>query len=161
MTLAIGGELGGELIVRRRVRHSVYKLDADGKVLNPSKVQQHERDEHDINRIMAKWKQYGTVHVSANQPTFGDFSSSMDYHEALSKLRAAETEFELLPAHVRKHVDNDPGAFLQMVFDPERRAELEDLGMVPEQAPAAAPVAVRVVEAAPVDEDSSSTESGT
>ncbi len=90
------------------------------------------RDQTDINRIMDRWLKHGTsvAHLNPNVATYGDFSSGLDYREALTAVKAAEADFAALPAQVRAHVGNDPGEFLQMIFDPERRDELEGLGLV-------------------------------
>ncbi len=94
----------------------------------------------DINLIMEKWQKHGAAvaHLNRGQAMWGDFSSGVDYHEALNSIRGAQRDFAALPSKVRAHVDNDPGAFLEMVFDPERREELERLGLVASQKPVGA-----------------------
>lgn len=99
----------------------------------------------DVNSIMDRWLKFGSV----NQPNlgravYGDFSSGMSYHEALDQVMEAQASFNALPAHIRKHCDNDPGKFLELVHDPARVGELEELGLIeahkPETAdPAPAP----------------------
>ncbi len=87
----------------------------------------------DLNLMMARWRKDGTglAHVNEGEPTYGDFSSGLDYMAALNAVEAAKKDFMRLPAPVRAHVSNDPGEFLALVFDPERRNELEELGLVP------------------------------
>ncbi len=94
----------------------------------------------DVNLIMEKWHKHGAAvaHLNRGQAMWGDFSSGVDYAEALNSIRDAQRDFAALPAKVRAHVDNDPGEFLEMVFDPERREELERLGLVDVQKPAGA-----------------------
>lgn len=96
--------------------------------------------ETDINQIMSRWISTGAVPFGHNNqaPRYGDFSSGIDFKTALDQVREAERQFDLLPAHIRKHCDNDPQKFLAMVYDPSRRDELVQLGMVEEQLPAAA-----------------------
>lgn len=97
----------------------------------------------DINTIMARWIAHGTPPSGpAGHAQYGDFTNVDDYHTALNKLEQARQQFQALPSAIRKHVKNDPGAFLDMVFDPERRGELEELGLVEAQAPESAPAAV-------------------
>jgi len=86
----------------------------------------------DVNAILKRWMRDGaaTAHVNRETPRYGDFSSGMDYAEALNAVHEAEREFAALPSAVRAHVRNDPGELLDMVFDPERRGELEKLGLV-------------------------------
>lgn len=93
----------------------------------------------DINAIMRKFLATGILtHQKSSEPRYGDFSSGMDYHTALNKIQDAQDRFDDLPAKVRAHVDNDPGKLLDLAFDPTRRSEMEELGLIP---PLAAPVA--------------------
>ncbi len=101
-------------------------------------TKQSERDSTDVNLIMDSWVHAGGAvagHLNTAQASYGDFSSGIDYHEALNRVKAAEASFADLPASIRGHVENDPGQFLDMVFDPERRSELEQLGLVSMQEP--------------------------
>jgi len=104
----------------------------------------------DINSIMARWIAHGEPPGGAvGQARYGDFSNVNDYHEGLSRIREADRAFAQLNPAIRKHVKNDPAAFLEMVYDPDRRGELEELGMLPHQAPADAPAAVEPVATPP------------
>ncbi len=106
-----------------------------------------EQDSTDVNLIMDSWIHAGAAvagHMNAKAGQYGDFSSGLDYHTAMSAVREAQAYFMCLPPKVRNHVDNDPGALLDLVYDPERRSELEELGLVapkepvrPEEPPAA------------------------
>ncbi len=86
----------------------------------------------DVNTLLERWMKHGeaVVHLNQAKGAWGDFSSGSDYQEALNTIYAAQRDFAALPADVRSHVDNDPGEFLEMIFDPERREELERLGLV-------------------------------
>lgn len=108
----------------------------------------------DINQIMARWIAHGIPPTgAAAHAQYGEFDNVDDYHHALNNLKEADASFGRLPAAIRKHVNNDPGEFLQMVMDPDRRGELEALGLVeamaPEDAPPAAPA---VADPAPSEE---------
>lgn len=86
--------------------------------------------ECDINRIVAAHKRTGFVsHVSSRVGFYADLPQSLDYHEALERIRAAEASFAGLPASVRDHFGNDPGAFLQAIQDSSRLPELRELGL--------------------------------
>lgn len=101
-----------------------------------SRVKQSMRDEVDANRIMEKWITLGHYpRGAAGQPMFGDFSSGLDYHQALSRVRAAEEEFLALPSRVRTACRNDPGEFLSMCSDPEQLGLLRDLGLAEQDVP--------------------------
>lgn len=116
---------------RQRVTH------AEGGEL---KTKQGLQDGTDINKIMDRWLKHGTsvAHMNPNAGSYGDFSSGLDYREALTSVKAAEADFAALPARVRAACGNDPGEFLQIVFDPERRDELEGMGLVGARAPGGA-----------------------
>lgn len=101
-----------------------------------SKVKQSESEGTDINVIMRKWQKQGIVPTgSAKTPQYGDFSDMTTYHLGLTQMIEAQADFEALPSAVRKHCDNDPGKFLDLVFDPERQVELVDLGLLPKSIP--------------------------
>jgi len=119
-----------------RARQAVHP--AEGGI---SKTKQADAIETDINKIVGKFIAHGTLPIAGTVPTYGDFSTFTTYHDALNLVMQAQNDFDDLPATVRKHVDNDPGKFLDLVHDPTRRAELEELGLVDEQAPPAAPPA--------------------
>lgn len=120
-------------IPRRRVTHR-----GGGKQMTV----QADALETDINAIVKRWVTQGTPAPGANQnPAYGDFASAPDYQQALNQVMAAQADFEALPAHVRKHVENDPAKFLDLVFDAERKDELLELGLLEELLPPA----VRIV----------------
>ncbi len=94
----------------------------------------------DINVLLERWMKHGeaVVHLNRREGAYGDFSSGVDYQEALNSIQAAQREFAALPADVRSHCDNDAAEFLAMIFDPERREEVERLGLVDSTEPDAA-----------------------
>lgn len=122
---------------RRRVTHP-----EGGKLI----TKQADGVRMDTNHIVNRWITHGVLPLAGTHPTFGDFSNRTTYHEALSRIRQAETDFATLPANVRRHCNNDLGEYLECVYDPNRRAELEALGLVDEHAPADAPPAAVVEE---------------
>lgn len=102
-------------------------------------TKQSEAPSTDINRIMDRWVRTGVVPQRGEEPHYGDFSTKLDFHTALTRVRQAEDQFANLPPHVRKFCDNDPGKFLDLVMDADGRAQLEQLGMVSDFAPPGAP----------------------
>lgn len=115
--------------------------DPDGKkrFRKPSLTRQAHASETDVNSIMKKYLSSGLwAHVARQPPRYGDFSSGLEYHEALNKIRAAEEVFEELPSKVRNYVQNDFGKLLDLVYDPARRDELRELGLLPPEAGAVA-----------------------
>lgn len=92
--------------------------------------------ETDVNQIMARWIHQGLPPIgNGGTPKYGDFSNAIDFQTALDQVREAQAQFDLLPAHVRRHCQNDPAQFLEMAFDPERRDELVKLGLAEERLP--------------------------
>ncbi len=99
----------------------------------PILVKRAEQDSTDVNLIMDSWIHAGAAvagHMNPRAGTYGDFSSGMDFHATKNAVLEAESDFMSLPPKVRTYVENDPGKLLDLVFDPERRKELEELGLV-------------------------------
>lgn len=112
-----------------------------------SKTKQSDYHKTDINGILSRYIKTGILPTTGRKPIYGDFTNGMDYHTMLNRIASAEEAFMRLDPLVRKHCDNDPGKFLDLVFDPNRRGELEKLGLLDLQAPETAPPA-----AAPPDD---------
>lgn len=96
----------------------------------PTRAQQHHKDECDINVILERFGKTGQVPVNAISGTYGDFSGVHDYHTALNAIIASENEFAALPAQIRNKFQNDPANLVQFLDNPENRAEAEKLGLV-------------------------------
>jgi len=104
-------------------------------------VKQADKDKADINSVIAKWIRTGEPPVGGAHLQYGDFTNVGSYLEAQCAVIQARESFRRLPPHIRKYCENNPGKFLEMVYDPERRGELEELGLVEGQAPEDAPPA--------------------
>lgn len=97
----------------------------------PSMAQQHFKDECDVNNILRKYQSTGLVtHVANGIPSYGDFSSVLEYQQAQNILIEAQDAFEALPASLRKRFDNDPAVMLEFIENPDNREEAEKLGLV-------------------------------
>ena len=96
----------------------------------PTRAQQHHKDECDINVILERFGKTGQMPVNAISGTYGDFSGVHDYHTALNQLIAADNEFAALPAHIRSRFANEPANLIQFLENPDNRAEAEKLGLV-------------------------------
>lgn len=107
----------------------------------PSKTEQSHRETANINSIIAKAQRTGLFPQRTDRPKYGDFSGSLDFHEARSRIAQAEQDFELLPADLRKRFGNDCGEMLDWLSDPENRAEAVEIGLLPKSAREAAPAA--------------------
>ena len=96
-------------------------------------VQQHAKDECDINNIMAKYRSTGTItHVRGGAPTFDDVSDVVSFHDAMSIITAADEAFMGLPSDLRKRYSNDPAMLLAAIDrgDDELVRQLGNLGML-------------------------------
>ncbi len=96
----------------------------------PTRAQQHHRDECDINVILERFGKTGHLPVNAISGTYGDFSGVHDYHTALNAIIASESEFAALPAQIRNRFQNDPSNLIEFLDDPRNKAEAESLGLL-------------------------------
>ena len=116
---------------------TAYDRDSvEGITFNePSMAQQHFKDECDVNNILRKYESTGLVtHVANGTPSYGDFSSVLEFQQAQNILIEAEDAFEALPASLRKRFDNDPAVMLEFIENPDNREEAEKLGLVAKKA---------------------------
>ena len=96
----------------------------------PTRAQQHHRDECDINEILRRFGKTGHMPVNTSEALYPDFSDAVDYHTALNQIIASEREFDLLPAIVRKRFDNDPAKLVYFMQDEKNLNEAIELGLV-------------------------------
>lgn len=94
-------------------------------------VQQHHREEADINTIVRRFGLTGELPAPWGAPTFGDFTQATDFHSAQNMVIAAREEFERLPAEIRERFGHDPQQLLAFLDDGNNRAEAIELGLVP------------------------------
>lgn len=106
----------------------VFKTDL------PSMTRQSFKEESDINFIIRQYLQTGAEsHLNKYQGQYGEFLE-MDYHAAMNAVIMADQMFESVPSDIRARFGNDPGAFLEFVQDPNNKAELQKLGLIPSEA---------------------------
>lgn len=90
--------------------------------------------ECDINQIMKKYLNTGTIPQGLPVGRYGDFSEACDYLDAQMTIKNAEAQFASLPAKLRNDLDNDPANFLAWVADPKNLDHLHELGFLNEEA---------------------------
>lgn len=96
------------------------------------------KDECDINFIMKKYIKTGVVeHLNQNKANYG-FATALDFKASLDLIQEAQDLFSGLPAELRDKFDNDPGEFLAFVENPDNRSEMALMGLLNEEATAAA-----------------------
>lgn len=100
--------------------------------ITPSRTDQSQKDECDVNVIIANYVNTGVLrHTNPNPPQFGDFTElPSDYGEALSLIQRSQEEFMLLPSEVREKFDNKPGNLIKFLQDTKNRDEAVKLGLV-------------------------------
>lgn len=98
----------------------------------PSKTQQHFKDEHDINNIMKKYLKQGISYNQLPNPSgiYGDFSNVKDYQNSLQTIIDADQAFLTIPSIVRKKFDNDPQKLFEFLNDKKNYDEAVKLGLI-------------------------------
>ena len=116
----------------------------DPEIHGPSQVQQHFKEECDINNIIAKYNATGNISHFTKSPGQYAVHDGTTFTEAMFIIKDAQAGFDELPSHIRSHFDNDPAKFMDAAHDPDRHQEFVDLGWInPEEA--LGPVEVHVV----------------
>lgn len=104
------------------------------------------QDECDVNNIMKRYNATGAItHLNTRMPEYGDFSSPMEFQNALNTVMESQMMFADLPAETRDRFGNDPGRFLAFVADDKNRDEAIRMGLVKAPEPEAEPMKVRIV----------------
>ena len=104
----------------------------DPEIHGPSLVQQHFKEEVDINRIVKRYAETGILTHFMKQQADYAFAPSTTFTEAMFMVTEAQEQFNQLPAEARAHFNNDPATFLDAAHDEGRRQEFVDLGLIPE-----------------------------
>lgn len=95
-----------------------------------SLTKQSQKNETDINRIMAKYRKTGVItHLAANPPVYRGDEQPVDFQDALNKAAEIKSEFEALPALLRNEFENDPFRYIR--WQAENAAEIAQDGLVP------------------------------
>lgn len=96
----------------------------------PTRAQQHHKDECDINVILERFGKTGQLPVNAISGQYGDFSGVYDYHSAMNAIIAADSEFDALPAQLRARFDNEPNNLINFLRDEKNTQEAIELGLL-------------------------------
>lgn len=96
-----------------------------------SKTKQSFKSECDIGRIVNQFQSTGLVTHVTREPGRYAFASAQTFDESMRIVAEANSQFAELPAKIRSHFENNPAKFLDAVDDPERKAELQELGLIP------------------------------
>lgn len=105
-------------------RHPGFETSDD------TKVQQHCKDDCDINVILRRYTRTGVLkNVCTKTPRYVDCSSA-SYKDALDTVLSHQEIFAGLPAKARARFRNDPSLFLAFCEDPNNNKDLLDLGVL-------------------------------
>lgn len=115
-----------------------YNYDTDVASFNsgldcsndPSRAQQHMKDETDINTLVKIYARTGVVPGADLPATEFAFDEVFDFQSAMNAVVAAERSFARLPSNIRARFSNDPAQFLSFVDNMENRDEAIRLGLV-------------------------------
>lgn len=92
---------------------------------------QADRDEADINKIIARFERTGAIDRFNNgEPFYGDVSEFDDLAGSIRKVNEANDLFMGLDAHIRERFSNDPVEFVEFLGDDKNREEAIELGIV-------------------------------
>jgi len=97
---------------------------------DPSLTQQHQKEDADINTIVARFGLTGELPFADRQPRYGDFTAVTDYHSAMNAVRSANEDFMSLPAELRARFHNDPAELVDFLASSDNRDEAIKLGLV-------------------------------
>jgi len=97
---------------------------------DPSLTQQHQKQDADINTIVARFGLTGELPFADRQPRYGDFTAVTDYHSAMNAVAEAKEDFMSLPADLRARFNNDPAALIDFLAVDANRDEAIKLGLV-------------------------------
>lgn len=95
-----------------------------------SRTKQADAKACDINEIIKRHAQTGNIsHLNPKSPQFGDYSNSVDLHQAMNAVQQAKQRFAELPSAIRAAAHNRPENFLAMLESQEGQDELVALGL--------------------------------
>ena len=114
-----------------------YNLDNDAvsretgiSCEDESLTDQSQRDDADINVIVARFGITGELPPDLRMPQSGDFSDAPDFHAAMNMVRSAQEEFMKVPAKLRERFSNNPQCLMDFLADDSNRDEAMRLSLV-------------------------------
>lgn len=103
---------------------------------NPTLTEQHHIEYTAIKNIMARYEHSGVIdHVNKHQGTYGDYINAPDFQEAQIAIAQAKEMFLSVPAQIRADFQNDPGAFIDFMQNPENREKIQAYGLTTSHLP--------------------------
>jgi len=115
-----------DVMNRKSVAQGRFRHRECGPELGAAK--QEFRDEADINRIMAKYRQTGVLERARVPAVFGEDAGFKTYADAYDALERAREQFLLLPPEIRLELGNDPGRYRELSSEDGVRRVLDRIG---------------------------------
>lgn len=113
-------------VIRSRFDRPASKgLDGGTK----SRTRQTEGEVTNINALVKRLLNNGTVELPYNAPVYGDFTQSQTLQEAMNRVFEAQDMFQTLPASVRNAARNSPVELLAMLATEEGTEILIEAGL--------------------------------
>lgn len=109
----------------RGQRESAIVCETDG-----SRVQQHLKEEVDINTIVKRFGLTATLPTTFKAPMVGDFTGVTDFHTAMNAVRQAQESFDSMPVELRQRFNHDPQMLMHFLDDPKNEDEARKLGLL-------------------------------
>lgn len=109
---------------------------------DPTKTQQHAKEESDINNIVDKFLKTGTLPQVPVPPTYENFGEIFDFQSAMNTIKAATDSFMALPGNIRARFQNDPATFVAYVDHCHETGDLDplrEMGLAVPKAPDSPP----------------------
>lgn len=108
--------------------------------IKPSMTDRSFRDECDINNIVARCLQTGSV-PQVEGGLYGDFADLPDnLQDSYALIQEAGDRFMQLPSDVRREFNNDPMQLLSFIHNPANRQRAGELGLINVPASPPAPI---------------------
>lgn len=107
-----------------------------------SLVQQHYKEEVDVNTIVRRFGLTAAMPSGAAGGMYGDFTGITDYDDAVARIERANAGFMSLPAEVRERFGNDPSRLISLAQTGSEAEFLAATSPTPVAAAGEAPAAV-------------------
>lgn len=82
-----------------------------------SMVQQHFKDEVDINTVVRRYGITAGMPFGPDGGMYGDFTGIVDYDSAVALIKDTEDRFHRIPAEIREKFNNNPGLLVKFAQD--------------------------------------------
>lgn len=96
----------------------------------PSKTDQSQKKECDVNSIMRKFRKTGQItHLSQRQGVYADVSQIPDLMGAMEQISFVQSAFDALPSELRFKLQNKPENLVDYLNDPKNDEEAIKYGL--------------------------------